>query len=239
MPFGVRTEPVADGVWLVRGGLPVRNMNVYLLEDEGGLTVFDAGIEAMAEGIAEEAAKLGGIKRVLLSHSHADHRGAAAGLGRPVLCHPAEVADAEGDGGMHYLDFSKIRLPPARWLYPSLLRHWDGGPVKVAGTVSEGDEVADFTVLHFPGHAPGLIGLWRERDRLALVSDVLYTLNPETGRFLKEPHLPHPTFTPNREQARASLRKLAALEPRSVWPGHANPVIGDVRTRLEEAAETT
>ena len=43
--------------------------------------------------------------------------------------------------------------------------------MKIGGTVSEGDEVAGFRVIHFPGHAPGLIGLWRESDRVALVSD--------------------------------------------------------------------
>ena len=31
------------------------------------------------------------------------------------------------------------------------------------------------------------------------------------------------------EQARASIRKLAALEPAAAWPGHAKPVTGDVR----------
>ncbi len=39
------------------------------------------------------------------------------------------------------------------------------------------------------------------------------------------------------EQARASIRKLAALEPAACWPGHADAVAGaDVRARLERAA---
>jgi predicted ester cyclase len=37
-------EQVADGVWVLRGGFPLRTMNVYLIEDDGGVTVFDAGI---------------------------------------------------------------------------------------------------------------------------------------------------------------------------------------------------
>ena len=40
---------------------------------------------------------------------------------------------------------------------------------------------AGFKVMHLPGHAPGLIGLFRETDRLALVSDCFYTLDPQTG----------------------------------------------------------
>ena len=43
-------ERVAEGVWLVRGGFPVKSMNVYLIEDEGGgVTMFEAGIKAMVD----------------------------------------------------------------------------------------------------------------------------------------------------------------------------------------------
>ncbi len=167
-------------MWVVRGGFPQKLMNVYLIEDDDGVTVFDAGIESMARGIASVAAGLGGIKRVVLGHGHPDHRGAAPRLGAPVFCHPDNVADTEGDGGEHYFRFSELDWY-ARPVMPRLLPIWDGGPVKVEGTVSEGDEVAGFRVIDLPGHAPGLIGLWRESDRLALVSDTFYTLDPQTG----------------------------------------------------------
>ena len=45
------------------------------------------------------------------------------------------------------------------------------------------------------------------------------------------------TYNYDTEQARASIRKLAALEPAIVWPGHAKPVSGDVRSQLERAAD--
>jgi len=32
--------------------------------------------------------------------------------------------------------------------------------------VQEGDDVAGFEVVHLPGHAPWLIGLWRASDRV-------------------------------------------------------------------------
>lgn len=233
--FGPRMESVADGVWVVRGGFPKRTMNVYVIEGEQGAVLFDAGIAAMARPLAAIGARFGGIERIVLGHSHADHRGAAAALGAPVVCHPAEAEDARGDGGMHYFDFSKIRIGLVRRAFPYMLEHWDGGPVEVAGTIEEGDSVAGFEVVHLPGHAPGQIGLWRESDRLALSSDCFYTLDPETGRF-GAPRLPHPAFTPEVEQARESLRKLAALEPSAAWPGHANPVRDEVRASLERAA---
>ena len=48
--------------------------------------------------------------------------------------------------------------------------------------------------------------------------------------------MPHPAFDADVEQARASIRKLAALEPAVAWAGHADPVTGDVRAQLERAA---
>jgi steroid delta-isomerase-like uncharacterized protein len=233
--FAPSFRQVAEGVWLVQGGFPSKVMNVFLIEDEGQVTVFDAGIRAMTNGIASHAAGLGGIRRIVLGHGHADHRGAAPGLGAAVFCHPDEVEETQGDGGEHYFDFSKLDWY-ARALMPRFLRSWDGGPVQVEGTVSEGDDVAGFRVVAFPGHAPGMIGLWRESDRLALVSDTLYTLDPQTG-LKGAPRVPHVAFNHNHGQAIESLRKLAALEPATVWPGHANPLTGDVRAQLERAAD--
>ncbi len=225
-------EEVADGVWLVRGGFPMKTMNVYLIEDDGGVTVFDAGIAAMTNSIARAAAKLGGIKRVVLGHGHPDHRGAAPGLDAPVYCHEEEVADSEGDGGMHYFHIERLGMHPARLLMPVMLRAWDGGPVRIEGTVSEGDEVAGFQVVHMPGHAPGMIALWRERDRLALTTDAFYTLDPRTG-IKGAPRVPNAAFNLDTAQAKQSIAKLATLEPSVAWPGHADPLTGDVRAQLE------
>jgi len=228
---------VAEGVWVVQGQ-PAR-CNVYLLEEDGGVTLFDAGARTMTRAVASAGAKLGGIKRIVLGHGHTDHRGTAPALGVPVLCHPDEVEDAEGSGGFRYWPQGLKGLPPGmRHLHKLLHRYaWDGGPVKISGTVSEGDEVAGFRVVELPGHAPGLIGLWRESDRLALVSDCFYTLD-NLGRDTS-PHLPMTTYNYDTEQARASMRKLAALEPAAAWAGHANPVVGDVRGALERAADAS
>jgi steroid delta-isomerase-like uncharacterized protein len=237
MNASLEPERVADGVWLVRGGFPSKTMNVYLIEDGDGVVVFDAGIKAMSSAVAAAGARLGGIKRVVLGHGHADHRGVAPSLGAPVWCHPAEKADAEGDGGLHYFQIDRLDMP-AKFLMPKLLHHWDGGPVEIAGTVDEGDEVAGFKVIHLPGHAPGLIGLWRDSDRLAIVSDCFYTLDPQTGRK-GHARVPHSAFNEDTEIARASIRKLAEMEPAAAWAGHADPLTGDVRSLLMEAADKT
>jgi glyoxylase-like metal-dependent hydrolase (beta-lactamase superfamily II)/ketosteroid isomerase-like protein len=229
-------ELVAQGVWVVQGQ-PGR-CNVYLLEDDGGVTLFDAGARTMTRAVASAGAKLGGIRRVVLGHGHTDHRGVAPALGVPVLCHPDEVQDAEGSGGFRYWPDRLAGLPtPLRQFHRLLHRYaWDGGPVKISDTVREGDEVAGFRVIDLPGHAPGQIGLWRESDRLALTSDCFYTLDM-WGRDCP-PRLPERLYNFDTEQARASIRKLAALEPAAAWPGHAKSVTGDVRSQLERAADS-
>ncbi len=236
-------EKVAEGVWLLRGDLR-KSMNVYFLEDEGGVVQFDAGSKAMTEAVKAAAKRLGGVTRLVLGHAHADHRGTAAAIaatGVPVLCHPGEVADAESDASIApYMDLSKLPVAPIRWIYPTLLRRWDGGAVKIAGTVVEGDEVASFRVLYLPGHAPGLIGLWRESDRVAIVSDVVYFVDSARLRPLPEGEasVPHPAWAWNHPTAKESLRKLAALEPRLVCAGHEGPRRGEnLRETLEQAAE--
>jgi glyoxylase-like metal-dependent hydrolase (beta-lactamase superfamily II) len=172
---------------------------------------------------------------VALGHADADHRGAAPGLRVPVLCHPDDREAAESDESVRPY-FHLERLPfPGRFAYPRLLRYWDGGAVRIAGTVDEGDDVSGFRVVHLPGHAPGQIALFRERDRLALTTDVFYVVDPMTSRKVP-PAIPHPAFNLDDERARASIRKLAALEPAAAWPGHLDPLVGDVRAQLERAA---
>jgi len=231
-------EDVADGVWLLRGGFPGKTMNVYFVRDDEapeGVLLFDAGIRAMANDVRRAAASLGGLTRVVLGHSHADHRGVAPFLDVPVQCHVDERADAEGDGGDHYFHLERLN-PVGRRLFPRMLAAWDGGPVTIADTFAEGDAIASgFSVVHVPGHAPGMVVLWREADGVALTSDAFYTLDPQTG-LKGHARVPHVAFNLDTEQARDSIRKLAALTPAHAWPGHADPLHGDVREQLERVA---
>jgi hydroxyacylglutathione hydrolase len=233
--LGTDFGQVAEGVWRLQGN-PAR-CNVYFVSDGDGVMMFDAGARTMTKAVAATAAQLGGLTRIVLGHGHTDHRGTAPAFDVPVACHPEEVQDAEGSGGFRY--WGDLRA--LGWRRPVHLmlhrRFWDGGPVRIAETLDEGEEVAGFRVVHLPGHAPGLIALFRESDRLALTTDCFYTLDA-WGRDC-DPHVPMAAYNLDTEQARASIRKLAALDPAACWPGHANAVAGtDVRVRLERAAES-
>jgi hydroxyacylglutathione hydrolase len=233
-------EEVADGVWLLRGDFRGA-MNIYFLRDGDGVVQFDAGTKSMRKSARAAAEQLGGVRRVVLGHAHADHRGTAGAMGAPVLCHADEVADAESDAAIApYMDLSELPVAWVRRIYPFLLRRWDGGPVKIDGTVAEGEQVAGFEVLHFPGHAPGLIGLWRESDRVAIVSDVVYLVDSARLKPLPEGEasVPHPAWAWDHAKSKESVRRLAALEPRVVCAGHERPLRGDdLRATLEQAAE--
>ena len=224
-------EKVADGVWLLRGDLG-KSMNIYFIEDGDGVVQFDAGTKAMTKQAKAAGAELGGVKKIVLGHGHADHRGTAPYMGVPVYC------DAAIDT---YMELSELPALRARLAYPLLMRKWDGGAVSIDGTVSEGDRVAGFEVVEFPGHAHGLIGLWRESDRLALVSDVVYLIDSvKLGKPLPpgEASVPHPAWAWDHAKAKESVRKLAALDPAIVGAGHAEPLVADsLRETLERAAE--
>jgi glyoxylase-like metal-dependent hydrolase (beta-lactamase superfamily II) len=194
----------------------------------------------MVKAVRAASEKLGPIKRVVLGHSHTDHRGCAPSVDAPVFCHPDEVTYAERDEWPDYWDMSQLPVAWVRRIYPMLHRRWDGGGVKIAGTVSEGEEIAGFRVLHFPGHAPGQIGLFRESDRLALVTDTVYLIDSTRLKALPEGEasVPHPVWNWDHAAAKDSVRKLAALEPAKVCPGHALPLEGPgVGEALLNAAE--
>jgi hydroxyacylglutathione hydrolase len=239
-PLKPITEQVADGVWRHAGDLK-QGMNVYLLaEDDGTVSLFDGGTASMTESVREAAEAIGPIKRIVLGHGHADHRGVASQLGVPVLCHADERADVEGDGGLHYFSLDEIEFRLPRTVYPWLLSHWDGGPAKVSETLAEGDEICGFEVKHFPGHAPGMIGLWRERDRLAICSDTTYFIDSMKFKPVDWPTVPNRAFNHDHQTAIASLHKLAELRPATVAAGHSEPMSGDpdrMRMLLDQAAD--
>jgi len=106
------------------------------------------------------------LEKILITHAHLDHAGAAADLavefGVPIEGpHPDDQfwIDRIEDAGRQYnMPWCK-RFTPDRWLE-------DGE------TVTVGDQ--SFEVLHCPGHTPGHVVFFHRGLRVAFVGDVLF-----------------------------------------------------------------
>lgn len=138
---------------------------------------------------------------IILTHSHWDHIGDVRDLKEllklPVLIHQSDAPNLENPGA--------DRLPmitPIKGTTPDqFLKEGQNIPI---GNLN-------FKVIETPGHSPGSICLYEEKEHLLLSGDTLF--KGSIG------NLSFPTSDSNRMWP--SLAKLAALPPQtSVYPGH-------------------
>ena len=204
---------LAEGVYQLQGW-PRNAINVYVIGD----VLIDAATRQAEQRILRQLAGRT-IAAHALTHAHPDHQGSSHAvcerLGIPLWCGQGEVPAMETPGA--------IRNPKApRWLDALQARFWTGPPHPVARALGEGDEVAGFTVLETPGHAPGHVSFWRESDRTLIVGDVLGNMHFITG--MPGLHLPPDMFTPDPARNRESARRLAELRPALACFGHGAPL---------------
>jgi glyoxylase-like metal-dependent hydrolase (beta-lactamase superfamily II) len=206
-------QTVAPGVRLLDGLVPFL-INAYLVESSEGDILIDAGIPQTTNSYLRQ---LRGrrLSLVALTHCHPDHQGAAAEVcrrfGIPLACHEGDVAAMEGSGPML----------PSGFLVRSLSPVWSGPPHPVERVLRHGDRVGEFVVIHTPGHTPGHVVYFRERDRLAIVGDVLRnTVLSFVPAGLGEP----PRFFSNDpEENTRSIRTVLELRPERMLFGHGWP----------------
>jgi hydroxyacylglutathione hydrolase len=206
-------QQLAEDVFQLKGW-PPNAINVYLLGD----VLIDA---ATRQGERRIMRQLAGrtVTAHALTHAHPDHQGASHAicetLGIPLWCGQGDVPAMEVPG-------SVIARNAPRILSSFQERFWVGPPHPVARALTEGDEVAGFSVLETPGHTRGHVSFWRERDRVLIVGDVLTNMNlMTTVPGLHEP----PAFaTPDPARNRASARRLAELRPALACFGHGAPL---------------
>lgn len=205
---------LAPGVWRLKE-FPGAWINVYLAED----VLIDAGrrwdrrrIFAELDGVE--------ISALALTHVHPDHQGCAKEICEtrevPLACHADDVDAMEGRRSVG----SGTAFVPR--LYD---RIWTGPPHKVDRVLNEGDEVAGFRVVHAPGHAPGEVVYFRDADRVAICGDVVRNMSFLTG--LPGIRQPPDEMTYDPAENRRSIRRLAALDPSLILPGHG-PAITDM-----------
>ncbi len=209
-------KQVAPGVFRL-GQFPRPMVNVYLAGD----VLIDAGTTWDRFRIPRQV-RHRPLSMLALTHVHPDHQGMAREICRsrdiPLACHADDVDAMEG----------RVPISGEQLTNPLLKRvqsSWEGPPHPVSRVLEEGDEVGGFTAHHTPGHARGHVVYFRETDGVAICGDVIRNLNYATG--LTQLGEPPAMFTYDPAENRRSIRKLAALEPTILLPGHG-PAVTDM-----------
>jgi hydroxyacylglutathione hydrolase len=201
----------APGVFQLRGFMNA--INVYLIED----VLIDAATKLAKRRILSQVQDRP-LSLLALTHVHPDHQGAAKAVcdarAIPLACHADDVDAMEGRRPVQEAGEGNI-------VNKAIETFWEGPPHEVGRVLEEGDEVAGFRVIHAPGHAPGEVIFFRESDRVAICGDVVNNVDFITGR--ERVGEPPGIFTLDPAQNRESIRKLLALEPSLVCPGHGKP----------------
>jgi glyoxylase-like metal-dependent hydrolase (beta-lactamase superfamily II) len=236
-------------------------VNVYLAEGDP-LTLIDTGPkwdasrEALEAGLARHGYRVEDLRRLIITHHHADHMGLAAEIvarsGAELLTHPYNVPwmrDYLAHRG-HYRPFFQ-QIWAAAGVPADVMAAMDASgrdiarwidPATPTGTLAEGATItladAEWRVYHTPGHAGGLICLWEPYSATLLANDHILkdissnpTLEPPPANGLTGP-----AERPKRLiEYLHHLQRMAAVRPARALPGHGEivtDVAGLVKHRL-------
>lgn len=208
--------------------------NVYLIEDEHGIVIVDAGLSTATREILEKVEQLGHSRRevrlIFLTHAHLDHVGSAAALrretGAPIALHCADVDKARAG---HHI------MPPGRGTMGKVIEYaFNGSRLKFGFTpfepdilLQEGQTLDEFglqgRVVHTPGHTLGSVSLALE-DGVMLIGDAM----------INQIRVGMPLYGEDSRLAYDSLRKIHALRPRVLYSGHGKPFSGQDVARYFE-----
>ena len=215
----------------------------YLVEDETGMTLVDAGLPGHYGELLAELRRLGRsadeIRGIVLTHGDTDHVGFAERLRRehgvPVYVHADDAARARGE----------VKKPNSGWgriSWSALLRFMlysgrRGGlrvpPLGEVRTVTDGATLelpGAPEIVHIPGHTPGSVAVWVQSVAALFVGDALTTDNVLTGRRGLGPA----PFTLDLPTALSSLSRLEELPAKWLLPGHGAPWQGGPREAVAQ-----
>jgi glyoxylase-like metal-dependent hydrolase (beta-lactamase superfamily II) len=217
----------------------VPSTNAYLIAAREGWILVDCGSAlppgwpAMEVALASAGADAVDVKLLVVTHSHADHRGLAADVVRETGCtmamgpaphpvldvlrDPSIPLDARRAAGLREgiprpaLDRFVDDLPGDDGLYPEAV------PDRALADGEEIDSLAGpWRVIPVPGHSGDQIALWNARHRQLISADLAL---PGPAAYLEYGTRPDP----HADQL-ASLERVIALEPELVLAGHGRPI---------------
>lgn len=215
----------------------------YLVEDETGVTMVDAGLPGHWRELVEELEAMGrnpdDIEALLLTHGDSDHLGVAerlrSGHGVPVYIHQSDAPQARGEAPKKNPPWGSFRVGPILGFIWYAARR-GGMKVPPVGEVTElsGDESLQLPgspeILYIPGHSPGSIALHFPSVKALFVGDALTTRHVLTGIGGPQPA----PFTLDKEMAGESLGRLEGLDVDWVLPGHGPPWRGSAADAVRQ-----
>ncbi|WP_027483097.1 MBL fold metallo-hydrolase [Deinococcus pimensis] len=219
---------------------PIENLMhlSLILDDTHGPVLIDTGMPGREEVIrallAEVKVAPRDLHAILLTHQDLDHVGSAAALARQgaarVLAHPLDAPVIDGR-------VRALKLPPPAVLAtlpPEVRATLERGaePVPVNGLLHDGERLdlaGGVRVVHTPGHTPGHVSLYLERDRVLIAGDALMV---HDGRVLPPPA----ATTPDLPRAWQSIARLAELDVAVLVAYHGGVLRDEVNAQLRALA---
>lgn len=211
--------------------IALRRVKAHLII-EPELSLIDCGYAGsgpkIAAAIEGHGRSLTELVRVVCTHGHPDHAGAARELalqGIPVLIHPADGAKLATTWRDTLQRPSRGRIFAAMTPEPpGFIPIEDGDVLPMLGGLE---------VIHTPGHTPGSVCLYGRRDRVLFVGDALQR---RFGRVSYASAL----YSDDVKAARRAVKRLASLDVDTIVFGHYPPLeegSADTLHRLAERIE--
>jgi len=228
-------EEIAPGVHAIG----MRYVNAFLIAGEDGLTLVDSGLPKKKRTILSALARMGkqpaDLKHVLITHHHIDHMGSLGDVmeatGARSYVHPLDSPIVRGDEpqpGPNPKSLLGIFAGP-------LIARFGPAPTTAAVDVevADGEELAiagGIRAVHTPGHTPGHLAFLLARDGGVLFAG-------DAAANMVRLGLPIGMFTADRQQAKESIGKLAALEFEVACFGHGRVLKGAANLKFRRLAE--